>query len=123
MSIVVVLVVRFFRRSSVKLWVTDVNPEQIVVLGGIRARSLPARLMDLFNRRSLKRFDDVIVLGRFLGDTMMRKFDVCDKLHTMPFCPHEDHLETLTRAGNLFRQKPDLQDKFVSCKKVSCWIG
>jgi glycosyltransferase involved in cell wall biosynthesis len=69
--------------------------------------------MDFFNRWILRKSDDVIVLDRFMGDTMMKKLDVRSKLHTMPPWPHEDHLETVARDENPFRKEHGLQDKFV----------
>ena len=113
MCIVAALVIRFFRRSSVKFWVMDINPEQLIALGAIKPGSFSARLMDFFNRRILKRSNDVVVLDRFMGDTMMKKLDVKDKIHTMPPWPHEDHLETIPHSENPFRKEHGLDGKFV----------
>ena len=113
MCIVAALVIRMFRRTSVKFWVMDINPEQLIALGAIKPGSIAAKLMDFFNRWILRRSDDVIVLDRFMGDTMMKKLDVRSKMHTMPPWPHEDHLETVPRDKNPFRKEHGLQDKFV----------
>ena len=113
MCIVAALIIRFFRRSSVKFWVMDINPEQLIALGVIKPGSISARLMDFFNRRILKRSDDVVVLDRFMGDTMMKKLDVKDKIHTMPPWPHEDHLDTIPHEDNPFRKEHGLEGKFV----------
>ncbi|MBG79540.1 MAG: hypothetical protein CMJ39_02375 [Phycisphaerae bacterium] len=113
MCIVAALVIRFFRRSSVKFWVMDINPEQLIALGAIKPGSFSARLMDFFNRRILKRSNDVVVLDRFMGDTMMKKLDVKEKIHTMPPWPHEDHLETIPHSENPFRKEHGLDGKFV----------
>lgn len=113
MCIVAALVIRMFRRTSIKFWVMDINPDQLIALGAIKPTSLSARIMDFFNRWILRKSDDVIVLDRFMGDSMMKKLDVRSKLHTMPPWPHEDHLETVPRDENPFRKEHGLQDKFV----------
>jgi len=113
MCIVAALVIRFFRGSSIKFWVMDINPEQLVALGHIKEGSLPARLMDAFNRMILKRSSDVIVLDRFMGETMCRKHDVADKMSIIPPWPHEDHVQPIPHEENPFRKEHGLDGKFV----------
>lgn len=113
MCIVAALAIRLVRRTSVKFWVMDINPEQLVALGSISPKSFSARVMDWFNRRILSRSDDVVVLDRFMGDTMMRKLDVREKMHTMPPWPHEDHLDIVRHEDNHFRDEHGLQGKRV----------
>src|SRR5690606_16449634 len=113
MCIIAALVIGVFRRTSIKFWVMDINPDQLVALGAVRPGSLPVKAMDAVNRMILRRADDVIALDRFMADTMMSKLDVRQKLHVMPPWPHEDHLEPVEHADNPFRREHKLEDRFV----------
>ncbi len=97
------LVISRLRRARLKLWVMDVNPDQIVALGALGSRSLLVRLLEWLNRRVLARADDVIVLDRFMADRINAKRDVCEKLVVLPPWPHEDALEPVSPARNPFR--------------------
>jgi len=113
MCIVAALVIRLFRRADIKFWVMDINPEQLEVLGHIKPGSLAARMMDAFNRMILKRSTDVVVLDRFMGDTMCRKLDVSDKMSIIPPWPHEDHVTPVPHEENPFRKEHGLDGRFV----------
>ncbi|MEO5590695.1 MAG: glycosyltransferase family 4 protein [Gemmatimonadaceae bacterium] len=97
------LTVGALRRSRVKYWVMDVNPDQTVVLGHARADSLSVRGFDWLNRRILKRADDVIVLDRFMAERINSKHDVSDKLSVLPPWPAEDPVSVVPHRENPFR--------------------
>src|SRR5262245_50333142 len=44
------MVISLFRRAPITYWVMDLNPDQMIELGKIKAGSLPARIFNLFNR-------------------------------------------------------------------------
>lgn len=113
MCIVAALAIGVFRRARIKFWVMDINPDQLVALGAIRAGSMPARVMDLFNRWVLRRSSDVIVLDRFMAETMNRKLEVNGKMSIIPPWPHEDHVEPVPHSENPFRKEHGLDGKFV----------
>lgn len=105
--------IRFFRRTKVKFWVMDLNPDQLIEMGKIGPRSFAARGFDVLNRRILKISDDVVALDRFMADRLIRKIDVKDKISILPPWPHSDHLETVEHSENPFRKEHGLEDKFV----------
>lgn len=113
MCIVAAITINFFRRCKVHFWVMDINPEQLIALNVIKPGSRPARLMDLFNRMILKRAASVVVLDRFMGETMSRKHDISKKMAVLPPWPHEDHVEPVTHDQNPFRHQHGADGKFV----------
>ncbi len=113
MCIVAALVISTFRRTRVKFWVMDLNPDQLISLGKIKEGSVPARLMDAFNRMILRRSDDVVVLDKYMAGNVNAKLDVSGKLAVMPPWPHEDHVQPLDHADNTFRDEHGLQSKRV----------
>ncbi len=107
MCIVAAMVIRFLRlgRVPIKFWVMDINPDQLISLGKIKPDSLPARVMNLFNRMILKRSADVVVLDKFMAQTMNTKLDASEKMAVLPPWPHEDTIEPIPHADNPFRQE------------------
>jgi len=107
------IVIATVRRVPIKYWVMDLNPDQMIVLGRITERSLPARVFNAINRRILKRAADIVVLDRFMAERLNRKRDVRSKQTLMPPWPHEDHLAVVSHADNPFREQHDLNGRFV----------
>lgn len=106
-------VLSLLRRCRLVYWVMDINPDQTVALGKVSARHPVVGLFDWFNRRVLRRADAVVVLDRFMGQTLEKKTPLTDRLSVIPPWPLENHLEEVTHADNPFRQQHDLQDKLV----------
>lgn len=103
----------WLRRVPVKFWLMDMNPDQMVAIGKIGARSLPARVFDAMNRAILRRASDVVVLDRFMAERVRAKLDVSRKISILPPWPHEDHLEPVPAAENPFRDEHGLQGRRV----------
>ena len=113
MASVAAVVIGALRRAPIKYWVMDLNPDQSIALGMVRARSLMARVFDRLNRLVLRRASDVVVLDRFMAERVNRKLDVLPKLTIIPPWPHEDHLEEVRHEDNPFRHRHGLDDKLV----------
>lgn len=115
MCIVAALIIRLARlnRVPIKFWVMDINPDQLISLGKIGPHSLPARLMNFFNRRILAASSDVIVLDKFMARTMNAKLDASAKMTILPPWPHEDSVEPVPHADNPFRKAHGLDGKRV----------
>jgi len=107
------MVIAFIRRVPIKYWVMDLNPDQMIELGKIKADALPVRLYDAFNRMILRRSADVVALDRFMATRLNRKLDVSHKLAVMPPWPHDDHLGIVAHVANPFRREHGLEGKFV----------
>jgi len=101
------------RRSPIKYWVMDLNPDQLIALGVLKQSSLPARAFEWLNRRILQRAADVVVLDRFMATRVNRKLDVAAKLTLLPPWPHEEHLEPIDHDANPFRRRHGLAGKTV----------
>jgi colanic acid biosynthesis glycosyl transferase WcaI len=101
------------RRTAIKFWVMDINPDQMIALGRVGPRSLPARLLDWLNRRVLAKATDVIVLDHFMAERVNAKLPVANKLSVIPPWPLEDALQPVPHAENPFRAAHGLNGKVV----------
>lgn len=120
MCVVAAMAIRLLRigtggRVPIKFWVMDINPDQLISLGKIKPDSMPARLMNLFNRMILKRSSDVVVLDKFMARTMNDKLDVTSKMAILPPWPHDntDDFAPIAHADNTFRHQHNLDGKRV----------
>ncbi len=113
MCSVAAMAIAAIRRTPIKYWVMDINPDQMIELGRINARSLPARAFDWLNRRILGRARDVIALDRFMAERLNHTRDVREKITILPPWPLEDHLAVVSHEDNPFRCEHGLAGKFV----------
>jgi hypothetical protein len=107
------VVIGQLRRVPFKYWLMDLNPDQMVAMNILSARSLPVRVFDAFNRAVLRRARDIVVLDRFMSERVDRKLDVRCKTETIPPWPHEDLTEDIPHAQNSFRRQHVPEGKFV----------
>lgn len=107
------VVVSKLRRVPVKYWLMDLNPDQMVAMKLLPERSYAVKIFDFFNRAIFRQASSVIVLDRFMGERVLRKIDIKDKIETMPPWPHEDQLESIQHAQNAFRKQHVPDGKFV----------
>jgi glycosyltransferase involved in cell wall biosynthesis len=107
------VVVSKLRRVPVKYWLMDLNPDQMVAMKLLPERSYAVQIFDFFNRAIFRQASSVIVLDRFMGERVLRKIDIKDKIETMPPWPHEDQLESIPHAQNAFRKQHVPDGKFV----------
>lgn len=91
----------------------DVNPDQMIALGMLTSRSLPARVFDYFNRAVLRRAHDVIVLDRFMAERINSKVDVSGKIVILPPWPAVDPADVVSNEDNPFRKEHGLEGKLV----------
>ncbi|MEO8192560.1 MAG: glycosyltransferase family 4 protein [Gemmatimonadales bacterium] len=105
MASVGALIIGALRRTRVKYWVMDVNPDQTVALGAAHPDSASVRGFNWLNRRILARADDIIVLDRFMAERMNSKRDVEKKITVLPPWPAEDPDEIVSHSENPFRQR------------------
>lgn len=101
------------RRTRVKYWVMDINPDQLVALGMARPGSASVRAFEWLNRRILAKADDVIVLDRFMAERVRSKHDVGAKLTVLPPWPAEDPPDVVVHSENPFRTAHVPEDKIV----------
>ncbi len=123
MAPVAALTLRFLRRAPIKFWVMDLNLDQMIALGGIKATSLPARLFGWMNRRIFRRASDVIALDRFMADRIRNRYGDHGNITILPPWPHDDHLEDVAHPDNPFRKKHGLDGRFVFMYSGNMGIG
>jgi hypothetical protein len=109
------LLAKWFRGVPIAYWAMDLNPDQLIAMGKIRASSLTARLLEFANRLILQNASLVVALDRFMASRLQARVPrLYEKMLTMPPWPHESHLEPMPHDQNLFRAKHGLgPDTFV----------
>ena len=98
------------RGVPLEFWLMDLNPDQMIAMGRIGRRSLPARIFDWLNRVTYRQARDIVVLDRFMLERANRKLDITDKAVVMPPWPHVHELQPVPHAANPFRQQHGLDD-------------
>ncbi len=102
------------RRVPVKYWLMDLNPDQMIVMGKVRAGSLPVRVFEAFNRMILRQASEVVMLDRFMVERVKSKgVPVESKTVVLPPWSHESEVHDIPHADNPFRKAQGLGDKFV----------
>lgn len=107
------------RRVPLKYWVMDLNPDQMIELGKMRADSFAAKMLNTLQRFVLRRSHHVIPLDRFMADRLLRKLppgereQLKQRMTIMPPWPHEDTLDVVPHESNPFREKHGLNGHFV----------
>ena len=104
---------RFLRRVPLAYWVMDMNPEQLIALGKLDARSPVSLGLEAANRTLLRAAELVIALDRFMEERLLEKASIAGRLLVVPPWPHEEHLSPVAHADNPWRAKHGLQGKFV----------
>lgn len=101
------------RGVPVAYWVMDLNPDQLIALGKLRAHSPGARALEQMNRFALRNARVVIALDRFMAARLEAKTAIGGELAVIPPWPHEEHLYPLPDEHNPFRAANGLDGKFV----------
>ena len=101
------------RGVPLKVWVMDLNPDQMVAMGKLGPRSLPVRIFDALNGTVFRQSAYVVVLDRFMAERVARKLDVRRELDVLPPWPLEDHLERVPHEENPFRREHVPPGSFV----------
>jgi glycosyltransferase involved in cell wall biosynthesis len=109
--------VKIVRGVPIAYWAMDLNPDQLIAMGKIRARSVTARVLERINRFLLGHSSLVIPLDRFMAERIRGRGVPDARLVVIPPWPHESHLEgpaaAAEGAANPFRQRHGLEGKFV----------
>jgi colanic acid biosynthesis glycosyl transferase WcaI len=109
----VLTVARMIRRLPGAYWAMDLNPDQLIALGKIRADGLTARVLEWGNRLILRRTNLVVALDRLMAGRLESRVNLGDRLVVIPPWPHEQCLEDVPPEKNPFRQAHGLGGKFV----------
>ncbi|MBN8644174.1 MAG: glycosyltransferase family 4 protein [Planctomycetes bacterium] len=107
------------RGVPITYWVMDLNPDQMIELGKMRADSLAARVLNALQRFVLRRSAEIVPLDRFMAERLYKKLSPAEaervraRVTIMPPWPHEEALDDIPHEKNWFREKHGLNGKFV----------
>lgn len=99
------------RRCSFVYWVMDLNPDEALAAGWLRAGSLTTRLLEAMSRWSLRRADKIIALDRFMQERVRAK-GVREPLVISPWA-HDGEVKFDAARRERFRETHGLKGKFV----------
>lgn len=103
----------WIHRARLTWWVMDLNPDQMIQIGRLKASSLAARVFEWMNRVSLRQAHTVVVLDAYMKRLIEKKARPSGRLRILPPWSHEQHLADVPREDNPFRSRHGLQGKFV----------
>jgi glycosyltransferase involved in cell wall biosynthesis len=109
-------IVRVIRRVPIVYWAMDLNPDQLIAMGKIKAGGLAARVLERVNRFYLRRSSLVVALDRFMAGRLRARGVSDERLVVLPPWSHEDHMSIPaddSHAANPFRARHGLDGKFV----------
>jgi colanic acid biosynthesis glycosyl transferase WcaI len=94
-------------------WAMDLNPDQLLAMGKLRAGSLTHRILEAANRFVIRNAQLSVPLDRFMDARLRLEGRTPQKTLVLPPWPHEDADEPLPHEQNWFRDKHNLQGRFV----------
>jgi glycosyltransferase involved in cell wall biosynthesis len=98
-------------RARFCYWVMDMNPDEAIAAGWLRADSFAGRILERMSRFSLRRADKIIALDRFMHDRITAKGTASEKIAVIPPWSHDVRFDAAGREQ--FRNTHGLQDRFV----------
>ena len=111
---IVAVLAHWLRGVPIAYWAMDLNPDQLIAMQKIGAKSVAAHVLEAANRLVLRNSSLVVALDRFMAARLReRVLEIDRKMLVAPPWPHEAHLEPLAHEENPFRAKHELGDKFV----------
>jgi glycosyltransferase involved in cell wall biosynthesis len=100
-------------RARFCYWVMDMNPDEAIAAGWLRADSLAGRILERMSRFSLRRADKIIALDRFMHDRITAKGIAPGKIAVIPPWSQDNEVRFDAVGREQFRKAHGLQDEFV----------
>jgi hypothetical protein len=101
------------RARSLVFWSMDLNPDEAIAAGWLRAKSPVARLLSRMLSHSLQRADRIVALDRFMKARIEAKGVPAEKVLLVPPWSHDDHVRFDPRGREDFRAIHKLPGRFV----------
>lgn len=98
------LVVSRLRGAPICYWIHDINPDQAVALGAVRAGAVPVRLMDRLNGWILARAARTVTLDRFMAERLRCKPGAPAHIEVLPPWPHAEPASDVAHESNPWRR-------------------
>ena len=100
-------------RAPFCYWVMDMNPDEAVAAGWLRADSFVGKMLERMSRFSFHRADRIIALDRFMRDRIIAKGIAPEKIAVIPPWSQDNDVRFDVTGREQFRKAHGLQDKFV----------
>jgi colanic acid biosynthesis glycosyl transferase WcaI len=110
---VVAAVVARAKHSRLISWILDLNPDQAIAAGWLRADSAAARVLSAALRFSLRASDHIVVLDRLMRDRIAAKGIAPGKIEIIPPWSHDAHVRYDSSGRVSFRAAHGFAGKFV----------
>jgi glycosyltransferase involved in cell wall biosynthesis len=94
-------------------WVMDLNPDEAIAAGWLRADSLPGKILERMSRFSFRRADRIIALDRFMRDRIAAKGIATGKISVLAPWSHDHDVRFDATGRERFRQAHGWADKYV----------
>ena len=102
-----------FWRAKFCYWVMDLNPDEAVAAGWLRADSFIGKILERMSRFSLHQADRIVVLDRFMSDRIAAKEIPREKIAVIPPWSHDNDVHFDATGREQFRKLHGLDGKFV----------
>lgn len=99
--------------GAVVPWVMDLNPDEAVAAGWLRAGSVPERVMSTLQNWSFSRATRIIALDRFMARRLLNKGVEEKVIHVDAPWSHDDAVRWDVPGREAFRSRHGLTGKFV----------
>jgi glycosyltransferase involved in cell wall biosynthesis len=94
-------------------WMMDLNPDEAVAAGWLKAGGVPHRFLESLLRYSLKRSRRIFVLDHFMEERIVAKGVAADTVVVVPPWSHDGVVQYDPEGRDEFRRKNGLEGKFV----------
>ena len=95
------------------VWAMDINPDEAIAAGWLRANSWTSRVLARMLVSSLRRSTRVVVLDRFMKERVVGKGIAEERIVVIPPWPHDEAVRFDPEGRRAFREAHGLSDKFA----------
>ncbi len=106
-------VVARLKGGAVVPWVMDLNPDEAVAAGWLKAGGIVERTLTFIQNWSFRRASRIIALDRFMADRLRAKGVRSEVIHTDAPWSHDQAIQYDLAARDAFRSEHGLAGKFV----------
>ncbi len=100
-------------RAGFCYWVMDMNPDEAVAAGWLRADSFAGRMLERMSRFSFRRANRIIALDRFMRDRIIAKAIAPEKIAVIPPWSQDSDVRYDAAGREQFRKEHKMDGRFV----------